>query len=428
MQVGKHRGITTITAGIVVIVIIVVAGIAAAYYVTRPTPPKAPSTINIGSVQSVTGVNSLAGAEETAGLKFWAQYVNNEGGLYIKEYNAKIPINLIILDDQSNPSNDPALVQQLVSTDNVTALVGATLFTDVSVIVPIAERTGIPFVTPWNMFNSSWRLYSSIDPTPKYAFWVWPSQLDLANIVWSWINTLPASSRPTTVAANYVENYGFDIVANQFTTDAVQNGASVVLPTKSYPIGVSDLTSLVTQLKAANPDVVFSNSLPPDGILMLKEAEAMGYSPKLWIQPATGESSNLANVLGSYVNGLVSSTTWSHLLNINVSSQLNSYYQSQAQGAPAPAASANEAAAFQVLTAGIEAAGSLSREAIANAMASPNFSVQTVEGVVQFDSYHNTPNLPAIILQWQNETLQVVWPVAKATAPFVYPSPNYSGS
>ena len=51
----------------------------------------------------------------------------------------------------------------------------------------------------------------------------------------------------------------------------------------------------------------------------------------------------------------------------------------------------------------------------------------TVLGPVKFISYHNKSQqnkLPALLVQWLNGQLQIVWPQNMATKTIVYPFPN----
>lgn len=424
VNIQRRNAIATALIVVVVVVIIVVAGVITYVYVSSPSPsnPKAPSQITLGAVLTLTGANAQPAADQEIGLNWWTSYVNAHGGLYLSKYGTKVPVKVIVLDDKSDPSNDPALISELVNQDNVSAILSGTALYNAPVILPIAERDGVPYVSMYDFYNSTWNYYSQIDPHPNWAFFAWPNFAGVANVFWNWYDAQNSSNRPTSVAAVAANVAGFNVVSQMWLNQAQARGLNVTMPLQVYDVTSTDLTSLVLKLKAANPQVVWAFSVVTDGELLLKEANELGFHPKLWIMPATAEFTLLGKSLGTLANGIVTDTTWVHLMTTNDSANLNSYYMNQTKGLPADPFAANYAAITQVLFDAIVKAGSTNRPAIRDALATINAS--TVEGQVVFDSNHNSYTLNNIIVQWQNGGQQIVWPPDIATAEFQYPSPN----
>jgi branched-chain amino acid transport system substrate-binding protein len=75
------------------------------------------------------------------------------------------------------------------------------------------------------------------------------------------------------------------------------------------------------------------------------------------------------------------------------------------------------------VAAAIEAAGTLDRDAIRDAIAATE--LDTVIGTVTFNE-DGTGNVPVAILQYQNGRPELVWPTEFATADLVYPAPAYA--
>jgi len=80
-------------------------------------------------------------------------------------------------------------------------------------------------------------------------------------------------------------------------------------------------------------------------------------------------------------------------------------------------------AVVQILADAIERAGSLDRDAIRDAVAATD--LQTVVGEVKFNS-DGTSNVSSPILQYQNGSAELVWPLEFKTADFLYPAPDYA--
>jgi branched-chain amino acid transport system substrate-binding protein len=61
----------------------------------------APSEIKIGTYLPITGPMAGFGKYGNWGYKYAVEQVNKDGGIFIKEFNKKLPVKLIILDTES---------------------------------------------------------------------------------------------------------------------------------------------------------------------------------------------------------------------------------------------------------------------------------------------------------------------------------------
>jgi branched-chain amino acid transport system substrate-binding protein len=88
-----------------------------------PTPtqtPPAKDKIVIGQSLSFSGYHAITVATiELPNYDMWAVEVNAAGGLYIKEYDKKIPVEIIRYDDTSDPSTGAKLMEKLILEDKV---------------------------------------------------------------------------------------------------------------------------------------------------------------------------------------------------------------------------------------------------------------------------------------------------------------------
>ena len=62
----------------------------------------APESIKISSVVPLTGPFSSTGVPLKIAYEIITEKINKEGGIYVKEYGKKLPVDLKILDDESN--------------------------------------------------------------------------------------------------------------------------------------------------------------------------------------------------------------------------------------------------------------------------------------------------------------------------------------
>ena len=79
-----------------------------------------PKSIKIGYVVSLSGVNAQGAAVTTLpAYKLWVDDVNKKGGLMIKEFNKRIPVEVVEYDDTSNAEAAVRLTERLMTQDKV---------------------------------------------------------------------------------------------------------------------------------------------------------------------------------------------------------------------------------------------------------------------------------------------------------------------
>src|SRR5665811_668919 len=107
---------------------------------TDTTGPAAPSgeKIVIGAVVSATGPAAPLGEPERAVLEMMQTQINDAGGVLGR------PVEIIIEDDKSNPTDAVTLTQKLLQQDKVIAIIGGTISASTLAIKPITAEAGIP--------------------------------------------------------------------------------------------------------------------------------------------------------------------------------------------------------------------------------------------------------------------------------------------
>jgi branched-chain amino acid transport system substrate-binding protein len=96
------------------------AGFAAALATWSAMAAEAPTSIRIGYAISLSGVNAQGVAVTTLpGYKLWVHDVNENGGIIVKEFGKRIPIEVIEYDDTSDAETVVRLTEKLMSQDKV---------------------------------------------------------------------------------------------------------------------------------------------------------------------------------------------------------------------------------------------------------------------------------------------------------------------
>ena len=110
------------------------------------TQVQGPSEILIGAVVAQTGAASSFG-QGAFGLQAAVDDINKDGGVFVKEYNRKIPVKIKILDSQSDTTKIGTLAQSLILTDKASFLVTSPSWPqDIAAAADVAERLKTPFV------------------------------------------------------------------------------------------------------------------------------------------------------------------------------------------------------------------------------------------------------------------------------------------
>lgn len=108
-----------------------VAGVAAA------------ATVKIGVVEELTGGVATYGQHSLNGMKLAVDEVNAKGGI-----KGLGKIQLVIEDNKSDAAETVNAYNKLITRDRVVALIGPATSTNTLAAGPIAQRAGIPVITP----------------------------------------------------------------------------------------------------------------------------------------------------------------------------------------------------------------------------------------------------------------------------------------
>jgi branched-chain amino acid transport system substrate-binding protein len=103
------------------LVCFLVAAIIAAQTASAAEPRK---EILIGAHIPLTGVAAPLGAEQKWAYEKSVKVINEKGGIFVKEYGKKLPVRLIALDDESNPTKAAFATERLIMREKVDLILG----------------------------------------------------------------------------------------------------------------------------------------------------------------------------------------------------------------------------------------------------------------------------------------------------------------
>ena len=128
----------------------------------------APDKIRVGYAISISGPLG-AGAENTtiSQYKLWHKRVNDAGGIMLKKFNKKVPIEMVAYDDRGQPDELIKLTERLILQDKVDLLLSPYATHMNLAAAPIANKYEYPVIFTT---AGSARIYQLAKDWP-YAFW-----------------------------------------------------------------------------------------------------------------------------------------------------------------------------------------------------------------------------------------------------------------
>ncbi len=382
---------------------------------TAPAPP-AKDKIVLGQAIALSGPYVVgATVTQVAPTDMWIKEVNAQGGIFVKEYNKKLPLELIRYDDKSDTGTCVRLVEKLILEDKVDFLLGPWGTAMYFAIAPVINKYHYPVVGPT---VDSLQLRDMWQDIP-YLFVILNQPKEKAVAMVALAQELGVK---TMVAAHHQDLHGIEYASG--VVPALAGAGVDVLLYKSFPLGSTDLSPMLKQMKAANPDAAFFFCYPDESFLITKQAIEVGFSPKLFYCTIGIAFSPYREMFGAnVVEGVMGAGAWNP--KVPYTGAKDFWDRMTAFSTAAGTDWYGNAfcyAANQVLQQAIEKTGTIDREKIKDAMASQTFD--TVLGQVKFVNQFNIQS-PGEVGQWQKGAFEIVAAKEKRTAQPEYPKPPW---
>jgi branched-chain amino acid transport system substrate-binding protein len=384
--------------------------------ITFPLTAHSKDKIRIGNAIALSGVYAF-GAKTTqiAPFDMWAKEVNAKGGIYVREYGKKLPVEIIRYDDKGDTGTCVKLIEKLILQDKVDHIIGPWGTALYFAIAPIVTKYGYPVVGPTvdslklrEMAHKIPYLFIILNQPPEKSV----AMVDLAKEL----------GVKTLAAAHHQDLHGIEYAAG--VVPALVGAGVEALMYKSFPLGSKDLSPLLKEMKAANPDAVFFFCYPPETMLITKQAIEVGLNPKLFYCTIGVAFSPYRDAFGAKtVEGVMGAGAWNPKVPYPGAKEFwDRMTAFSGAGGTDWYGNAFCYSAVQVLQQAIERTGTLDRKKVRDAMARETFD--TVIGPVKFENQFNIQS-PGEVGQWQNGQFEVVAAKEKRTAEPIYPKPAW---
>ncbi|MDQ7829978.1 MAG: amino acid ABC transporter substrate-binding protein [Armatimonadota bacterium] len=365
--------------------------------------------VRLGAVIPLTGRFASGGAQVRAGYEIAVEDINRRGGVRVGQQ--RLPLELVILDDESDPTKTVSRLEALAGQGVVVYLGG--FGSDLhAAAAAVAEKNRIPYC------GVAFALYSIHQQGFKFLFSPFFKSPDAAVGIYRFLNaTVPADQRPRRVAI-FAErtDWGREL-ARLWTARSAEHGYTIVLSAE-YAVGSRDFSDIILRAKAAQADAVFSVPTPPDGIALVRQMKELDFNPKVLLMIRAPDAVSWTQALGKDGDYVLLAPGWHHDFKFPGVAELNARHQ-QRFGRPADVITGPAYACVQIVADAVQRAGRLDPVAIRDAMAATD--LQTVAGRVRFRP-DGTGIVPFVLVQWQNGRQELVWPKELGAKPFLYPA------
>ena len=368
-------------------------------------------TVKMGAVVPLTGRYGAGGAQIRAGYEIAVEQINAGGGVTVG--SAKMPIELVLLDDESDATKTVARLETLAS-QGVAGYLGGFGSDLHAAAASVAEKNKIPYL------GIAFALNKIHQQGFRYLFSPFWKSPDIGKHTQGLLALIPAGERPKTVAIFQEKtDWGREMAAAW--TEAGKSAGYQVVVTGEYAPGAKDFSDIILKARTANADVVLALPNPPDGMTIVKQMKELGYTPKLSFFIRAPDAQVWSQNLGKDGDFMVLAAGWHHAMKGAGVKELNDAHQKKL-GRPADPLVGPAYACVQILAAAVTRAGGTDREKVRDAVAAT--SMNTVIGAVKFRP-DGTGIVPQALLQWINGKQELVWPKEAATSPLAFPAPPF---
>lgn len=376
---------------------------------------EAPEKIIIGNAIALSGPNAPAAAlSQVPSYDLWAADVNASGGIYVKEFDKKIPVEILRYDDTSDVGTAVQLTEKLILEDKVNFIFPPWGTATNFAIAPLVSEHTMPTL---GCTVSSKQLAAEAENYPSF--------FGVLNQAPSQGAALVAVAQElgvkTAAVIHHTDLHGIEF-AGDVLPQLAAGGIDVVLY-KTFPTNTSDLSQLLREVQEANVDALIAFSYPPETFLMTGQMREIGLNPKMFYA-TVGIAFPVyrdAIAAGGAAEGVMGAGTWNPLLSADSQGYFDRHV-AMFDAEPDRWASAACYASGQILQQAIEAAGTLDPAAVQEAIATGEFN--TILGTVKFKNQFNT-TYPGNIGQWQNGEFMIIDPGENRQAEPIYPKPEW---
>ena len=195
-----------------------------------------PSSIKIGVVVALGGPMAAGGKWITQGYNIAVKHVNEGGGVLIKEFGKKIPLEIVYLDDESDPKKVATRMERLYSVDKVDVFLGGFGSNLIIPSMAIAEKHRVPMIV--TTVGST----AEFEKGYRYIFTPFVTEREQVQTFFEVLESIPASQRPTRIAF-FESQEEWGISTGRYLKEAAAQRGYTIVAHEKHSLAATDFSS-----------------------------------------------------------------------------------------------------------------------------------------------------------------------------------------
>ena len=355
-------------------------------------------TITIGAVNTTTGGGAMGGAEQKWAYDQAVMDTNAAGGITMN--GKKYKVELKYADDQSDPSQAAAAMEQLIKIDGLKLILSSQVTPINMAAATVAEK-----YKAFYQMNISWADWIEAEEY-QYVANMFFTPAIAAAVPFDMVATMPESEWPKKWGMFTQDNADGQGLAEGVEATAKAKGLDFVLTQAATP-GGKDYSAAILKLKEAGVDGLCAFAAPADAVTFLKQMKEADYKPKFFFGWMGFWPTQIPQALGSDANYVGHDGFWNMDLGYPGAKELGEKYTAEHNGDSSVSIGLSYAVA-QVLFKAIENANSTDPAAVRDAIWGQTFTATTMGDVTYNEKGICTT--PGVGNEWLDEQRKLIIP------------------
>jgi branched-chain amino acid transport system substrate-binding protein len=358
----------------------------------------------------LTGKQAKFGEIMKKSYEMAAGEINAKGGVKGRK------IALSFEDSTGKPETARAIVEKLIDVKKQPVIVGEYTSACAKAVAAVAEERKTPYLVVASADDAI------TQQNYKYVFR--QNQVN-AHYADAFVSFLKEVVKPKTMAILYESSAFGTSGADAMEKDARALNTQVILKEK-FETGAIDFKPLLSKVKAAQPEVIYTVSYANEAQLIMKQAKELRIDAKLYAGGAAGfaipEFIDGAKDAAEYV---VSATLWTPQVKYAGAKEFAEKYKAKYHDYPSYHG-ASAYAAMYVTADALGRAAAWTTDGIRDALKATN--LKTAYGAVRFEDkegYQNQNFNETLAIQVQKGEFETIWPRSQASKPYLFPVPSW---
>jgi branched-chain amino acid transport system substrate-binding protein len=408
------------------------AGVAAAVgssMAPSSTWAKTKEYILIGHPAPITGPIAVFGETATFIDEYATTEINKQGGVFIKDLGKKLPIKVISMDTESNPTKTADIASRLILKEKVDFMMGAGTPDTINPVSAICQRYEVPCLTtywpiePWltgGPYKWAFLYFVSVDQLIDLHIGMWDEQAGKHNKV---------------VGGFWPNDPDGTVFSTLYKERAEKRGYKVVDPGR-FPYGLQDFSAFINTWKKEKVEILEGVPIPPDFAALWRQCHQLGFIPKMaTISKAILFPAAVEAIGGDLPSGLMNDILWapthpfkSSLTGISCNDLAEAWTKKTGRQWTSPLGL--DYTGFELFADALKRAGSVDKKKVRQALAQTD--LKTIMGPIKFNE-KNFCLTPLLGGQWVkgkkwpwdlNTVYNGTYPKIPCSAKMIFPLPR----